>query len=74
MTPESICGSIAPSMLPDGRSSEATLPESSLSIDIIVLDTTREKPSSITGFRPISSAGWSATGTALQLKVSSSVG
>ena len=37
-TPESICGSSAPSMLPDGSSSEATLPESSLSTDIIVLE------------------------------------
>ena len=32
-------------------------------------DTTREKPSSSASFRPISSAGRSATGTALQLKV-----
>ena len=37
-TPESICGSSAPSMLPDGSSSEATLPKSSLSTDIIVLE------------------------------------
>ena len=37
-TPESICGSSAPSMLPDGSSSEATPPESSLSTDIIVLE------------------------------------
>ena len=36
--PESICGSSAPSMLPDGSSSEATPPESSLSTDIIVLE------------------------------------
>ncbi len=37
-TPESIYGSSAPSMLPDGSSSEATPPESSLSTDIIVLE------------------------------------
>ena len=37
-TPESICGRSAPSMLPDGSSSEATPPESSLSTDIIVLE------------------------------------
>ena len=37
-------------------------------------NTTREKPSSSACFRPISSAGTSATGTVLQLKVSSSVG
>ena len=37
-TPESICGSSAPSMLPDGSSSEATPPESSLSTDIIALE------------------------------------
>ena len=36
--------------------------------------TTREKPSSSAGFRPISSVGRSATGTTLQLKVSRSVG
>ena len=36
-TPKSICGSSAPSMLPDGSSSEATPSESSLSTDIIVL-------------------------------------
>src|SRR4051812_32333005 len=37
-TPESICGSSAPSMLPDGSSSEAAPPESSLSTYIIVLE------------------------------------
>ena len=37
-TPESICESSAPSMLPDGSSSEATPPESSLSTYIIVLE------------------------------------
>ena len=37
-TPESICGSSAPSMLPDGSSLEATPPKSSLSTDIIVLE------------------------------------
>src|SRR5215216_4063089 len=37
-TPESICGSSVPSMLPDGSSSEATPSESSLSTDIIVLE------------------------------------
>ena len=37
-TPESIYGSNAPSMLPDGSSSEATPPESSLSTYIIVLE------------------------------------
>jgi len=37
-TPESICGSSVPSMLPDGSSSEATPPESSLSTDIKVLE------------------------------------
>ena len=37
-TPESICGSSAPSILPDGSSSEATPPESSLRTDIIVLE------------------------------------
>ena len=35
-------------------------------------NTTREKPSNITYFRPVSSAGWCATSTALQLTVSSS--
>ena len=37
-TQESICGSSAPSMLPNGSSSEATPPESSLSTYIIVLE------------------------------------
>ena len=37
-TPESIYGSSAPSMLPDGSNSEGTPLESSLSTDIIVLE------------------------------------
>ena len=37
-TPESICGSSAPSMLPDGSSSEARPPESSLSTYIVLLE------------------------------------
>ena len=37
-------------------------------------DTTREKPSSSTGFGPISSAGAGATNKALQLTYSSSAG
>ena len=36
------------------------------------VDTTREKPSSSAGFRPISSAGRSATDKALQLMLSNS--